>query len=82
MIPVVQAMESIRRVTELQVAFGIGERGAETWKRWLETVDAYAPEEEQAEGYAYPSEEHFKVHMMALGGRVISLNGNGEQADG
>ena len=81
LIPVVKAMESLRRVLEMQIASGVRDDASEIWKKWQELVDAYAPQDETPK-HPYPSEEHFKVHMLALGGRVISSNGSGEKVSG
>lgn len=88
MIPVVQAMESLRRVTEMQVASGVLDNASDIWSKWQELVDTYAPQDD-APKYPYPSEEHFMVHMMALGGKVESgngkiapVNGSGGKTDG
>ena len=81
MIPVVKAMESLRRVIEMQVASGAMENASEIWNKWQELVDTYAPQADEKK-FPYPSEDHFKVHMMALGARVVSSNGSGEKVNG
>ena len=81
MIPAVKAMESMRRVIEMQVASGVTENASEIWNKWQELVDTYAPQDDMPK-YAYPSEDHFKVHMLALGARVVSSNGSGEELNG